>query len=61
MTRGSWARLLETSADAMRRFLVYLREEHNGAEAYLRDVGVSAAAFTAARQHLLQVPERDIA
>lgn len=56
MTRESWARLLETSADAMRRFLVYLREEHNGAEAYLRDVGVSAAAFTAARQHLLQLP-----
>ncbi|MCY3646398.1 MAG: tyrosine-protein phosphatase [Chloroflexi bacterium] len=61
MTRESWARLLETSADAMRRFLVYLREEHNGAEAYLRDGGVSATTFTAARQHLLQLPERDIA
>lgn len=56
ITRESWARLLETSAGAMRRFLAYLREEHGGGEAYLRDAGVSATAFTAARQHLLQLP-----
>ena len=56
MTRESWARLLETSAEAMRRFLAYLSEEHGGAESYLRGVGVSAAAFEAAKQHLLEPP-----
>lgn len=56
MTRESWARLLETSADAMRRFLVYLREEHGDAEAYLRQTGVPATAFNAARANLLHPP-----
>ena len=56
MTRESWARLLETSADAMRRFLGHLRDEHGGAEAYLRESGVPEAAFGAAREHLLTPP-----
>ena len=53
MSRESWARLLETSADAMRRFLAYLRDAHGGAEAYLRASGVQDAAIEAAREHLL--------
>ncbi len=57
MTRESWARLLETSAEDMRRFLAYLREEHGGAEAYLRTSGVPEAAFEAARGHLLTARE----
>ena len=54
MTRESWAKLLETPAEAMRCFLIYLREEHGGAESYLRAAGVADAAFDAAREHLLQ-------
>ena len=54
MTRESWAKLLETPAGAMRRFLVYLRKEHDGAESYLLSAGVSAPAFEAAKEHLLQ-------
>lgn len=53
MSHESWAKLLETPADAMRRFLVWLREEHGGADSYLRQAGVSAPAFEAAREHLL--------
>ncbi len=53
MDREAWAKLLETSADAMRRFLAWLREEHGGAEAYLRAAGVSAPTIEAARAHLL--------
>lgn len=56
MSRESWAKLLETSAGAMCRFLAYLRDEHGGAEAYLRQTGVPDSAFAAARQHLLQLP-----
>ncbi|MXY87885.1 MAG: tyrosine-protein phosphatase [Dehalococcoidia bacterium] len=56
MTHESWARLLETSADAMRRFLAWLREEHGGAESYLRATGVPGPVFDAARRHLLQLP-----
>ncbi len=56
MSRESWAKLLETSASSMHRFLAYLRDEHGGAEAYLRDVGVSVTALTAARRHLLELP-----
>ena len=58
MTRESWATLLETSADAMRRFLAWLREEHGGAESYLRGAGVSGAAFENARGHLLDAPDQ---
>ncbi len=54
MTRESWGKLLETPAEAMRRFLIYLREEHSGAESYLRAAGVSAPAIDAAKEHLLQ-------
>jgi len=56
MTRESWSRLLETSADSMRRFLIWLREEHRGPEGYLRAAGVPGAAFEAARAHLLVSP-----
>ena len=58
MTRESWARLLETSAGAMLRFLAWLREEQGGAEPYLLETGVSATAFEAAREHLLHPPVR---
>ena len=54
MTRESWARLLETSAGAMLRFLAWLREEHGGAESYLREAGVSAVTVEAARERLLE-------
>ena len=53
MTRESWARLLETTAGAMRRFLAWLQEEYGGAEGYLRAAGVSAPTLEAAREHLL--------
>lgn len=53
MTRESWARLLETNADAMRRFLAYLQGEHGGAEGYLRQTGVPDSCFAGAREHLL--------
>ncbi len=53
MTRESWAKVLETSADSMRRFLVYLQEEHGGAEGYLRQTGVPDSCFAGARKHLL--------
>lgn len=53
MSRESWSRLLETPADAMRRFLAWLREQHGGAESYLRDAGVPGSAFDAVRGHLL--------
>ena len=56
MTRERWARLLETHAGAMSRFLAWLRDEHGGAEAYLRGTGVRDAAFDAAREHLLAQP-----
>ena len=54
MTRESWARLLETSAGAMLRFLAWLREEHGSAQAYLREAGVGAVTVEAAREHLLE-------
>ncbi len=53
MTRESWAKVLETSADSMRRFLSYLREEHGGAEGYLRQTGVPDSCLAGAREHLL--------
>lgn len=53
MTREAWAKLLETSADTMRRFLAYLAAEHGGVESYLREAGVPAPAFEAAKGHLL--------
>ena len=56
ISRESWAKLLETSAGSMHRFLGYLRDEHGGAEAYLREIGVSVTSLTAARGHLLQLP-----
>lgn len=55
MNRESWAKLLETPAGAMRRFLAYLHAEHGGAESYLRSAGVPDSAFEAAREHLLSV------
>jgi len=58
ISRESWAKLLETSAGPMHRFLGYLREEHGGVEAYLREIGVSVTALTAARRHLLELPGR---
>ncbi|HEX5598833.1 MAG TPA: tyrosine-protein phosphatase [Micromonosporaceae bacterium] len=47
------AHYLAAPAEAMLRFLADLRERHGSVERYLLDVGLTPAAFTALRSHLL--------
>jgi protein-tyrosine phosphatase len=54
MDEEEWAKLVDTSGEAMLQYLSHLRREHGSAEAYVRSIGVSEATVAVVRRNLLE-------